>query len=225
MAERGKYIVIEGGDGVGKSTALPLIAEGIRDYYGVEVLTVEEPSSIKDEAGTPLLPELNTLREKIILNGELEHGPKIDMALFNYSRSINWFKGIKPALYDGKWVLSARNYWSTIVYQGAGDGLDAATIDAAVLESTEAEYMHPDLGFLFDIDEETRVYRLALRKNPDLPDTFESKPTDFQIRVGDGYRQLAKDRDLTVVSTLPSPDEIAAKALAHIIQTFKKPGH
>jgi thymidylate kinase len=52
-------------------------------------------------------------------------------------------------------------------------------------------------------------------------DTFESKPSDFQLRVGEGYRTFAKENNISIISTLQSPEKVAAEALELIVKKFK----
>lgn len=219
--EQGKYIVFEGGDGVGKSTTMHLVAQGVREAFKTQVYTVEEPESIKDEAGNSLVPIADALRT-IVKNKSFEADRQTNVLLFNAARRENWLKGIQPALRDGIWVLGARNWWSTLVYQGAGEGINEDEIRSAVLSATSPQYINPDLAFILDIDEETRTQRIALRDNKSSEDAFESKDSEFHLRVGEGYRSLAREHDIQILSTIPTPEEVAAKALAHIMKNYRK---
>jgi dTMP kinase len=216
---RGKYIVFEGGDAVGKSTTMQLVADEIRKQYGVKVYTLEEPGGVRDEDGVSLQPFVDDLRV-LIKDKSIERGADMNIALFNQARRMNWFEIMRPALEEGIWILSTRNWWSTVVYQGAGEGIDTEVIRQRVLAATDPLYIQPDLGFILDVDEETRAKRLALRDNNASLDTFESKPSDFQLRVGEGYRQFAKEHNIQTLSTVPAPDKVAAAAITHILKAF-----
>lgn len=215
--ERGKYIVFEGGDAVGKSTTLHLVADAIRENFGKEVYTLEEPGSIRNDFGVIIQPHMEDLRT-IIKDKEIERSADMNVALFNFARRVNWFEIMWQALDEGKWVLGARNWWSTVVYQGAGEGVNIDEIRQKVLDATAPDYVEPDLGFILDVDEETRARRLAMRDSNATLDTFESKPSDFQLRVGEGYRAFAKENDIQIISTLQSPELVAAEALEAIIK-------
>jgi dTMP kinase len=219
-AERGKYIVFEGGDAVGKSTSMQLVADKIRGEFGVEAYTLEEPGSVKDKNGASLQPFVDNLRVLIKDKG-IERGPDMNIALFNLARRTNWFGVMRPALDEGIWVVGARNWWSTVIYQGAGEGADVEAIRERVLKATDPTYIEPDLGFILDVDEQTRALRLAQRDSDASLDTFESKPSDFQLRVGEGYRTFAKENGVQILSTLQSPEQVATEALSHIIKAFR----
>jgi dTMP kinase len=221
-AQRGKYIVFEGGDAVGKSTTMQLVADRIRKEFGVKVYTLEEPGGVRDENGTSLQPFVEDLRV-LIKDKSIERGADMNIALFNQARRMNWFEIMRPALEDGIWILGTRNWWSTVVYQGAGEGADSEVIRRRVLSATDPQYIQPDLGFILDIDEETRAKRLALRDNNASLDTFESKPSDFQLRVGEGYRTFAKENNIPILSTLQPPKQVADEALSHIVEAFSEP--
>jgi dTMP kinase len=131
-AERGKYIVFEGGDAVGKSTTLYLVADAIRKEFNTEVYTLEEPGGVRNDTGEELQPLMEDLRT-IIKAKEIERSADMNVALFNFSRRTNWYEVMEPALKAGKWVVGARNWWSTAVYQGLGEGANADEIREKVL--------------------------------------------------------------------------------------------
>jgi len=202
MPERGTYTVFEGGDGVGKSSLVHYMAERNRRERGVKTYTLEEPDSLRDENGIALVPIAEALR-KIIKAKEYTRDPLTNVLMFNASRRENLLQGIEPALAAGIDIMAARNFESTTVYQGFGQGWDIDEIWRLVQEATSEEYMHPDHTFVLDLPEEARLLRLATRDSKAHLDTFESLPTDFQVRVNNGYRQLADLRGYSIISALP----------------------
>ena len=105
--ERGKYIVIEGHDGTGKSTQ----AERIRDRLqkeGIDSVEFHEP------AGVPIADAIRT----VIKDGSLERDGETNLLLFTAARHEIW-KHAEKELALGKWVVSARNYYSSLAYQGS----------------------------------------------------------------------------------------------------------
>ena len=208
MTKRGKYIVVEGGDGVGKSTAIHILATIAAKKLGIETIIVEEPDGAIDSNGQQLVPVSEALR-KIIKAKEFERSPLTNVLLFTASRRENWLQAIQPALERGAWVFSARNYYSTIVYQGYGEGWDISHIDDITNEYVGEAYANPDYSFILDLPEDERTKRLALRKGRTDLDTFESKPSAFQIGVGNGYRQLSTDRTIPLISAAPPAEEVA----------------
>ncbi|RWZ78707.1 MAG: dTMP kinase [Candidatus Microsaccharimonas sossegonensis] len=203
MTERGVYTVIEGSDGVGKSSVVQYLAKRNRVERGVRTFTVEEPDSIRDEHGTTLVPIAEILRTTIKAK-EFGRSALTNVLLFNASRRENLLQGIEPALAAGIDVFGARNFESTTVYQGFAEGWDIEEIWRMVLEATSEAYMHPDHTFVLDLPEEERCLRLAIRDSKTHLDTFESRPTDFQVKVNDGYRTLADLRGYPIISASPN---------------------
>ena len=203
MSERGIYTVIEGGDGVGKSSIVHYLAERNREERGVQTFTIEEPDSLRDENGVALVPIAETLRTTIKAK-EFGRSALTNVLLLNASRRENLIQGIEPALAAGIDIMGARNFESTTVYQGFGQGSDINEIWRMVLESTSDEYMHPDHTFVMDLPEEERLLRLAMRDTDVNLDTFESMPSDFQIKVNEGYKTLASMRGYPLISAQPA---------------------
>lgn len=207
----GHYIVIEGNDGTGKTTQLELLAEYFR-ALGREVCVVEEPGSDEPEKSTPVADELR----KVIKNGNLQRAPEINLALFSAARRELWREKIAPALDRGAVVLSARNYISTLVYQGRGEGLDEAEILRMTELFTDEKYMHPDVMFILTLSHERRAERIAMRGELKNPDTFESRGLDFQEKLNRGYEEIAKKYNISVISADGSVEEIHERIIGEL---------
>lgn len=218
MTERGKYIVFEGGDGVGKSTTMHRVAEKIRKHFGVKVYTVEEPGSIRDDEGNILVPIADELRN-IIKAKAFPRSGFTNVLLFNASRRENWLQVMEPALRDGIWILGARNWWSTVVYQGDGEGVAIEAIKAEVMAATSSAYVTPDFGFILDLDDRERVKRIASRDDTQVSDTFESRPDAFQVAVRNGYRTFATQHNIPLISAAHSPEVVADEVWWHVTKT------
>lgn len=215
--QAGHYIVFEGGDAVGKSTAMELVAQKVRTELGMRVLTLEEPDSIRDETGTALVPMAETLRP-IIKNGDLGRSALTNIYLFSAARRENWHQVMQRELEAGTWIVAARNWWSTVVYQGIGEGQSLDFIRQFTLEATDARYVQPDHAFILDVNEEERARRIADRKGLHLKDTFEKRPSEFQLAVGNGYRTLAQEEGIPILLTQDPAEIVADKAWAAITQ-------
>ena len=194
MGSLGKYIVIEGNDGTGKSTQVAKLANYFRER-GRTVCVVEEPGSDDPEKSTPIADELR----KVIKNGDLARSAAVNVALFSAARRELWREKIQPALERGEIVLSARNYISTLVYQGRGEGYDESEILRLTKLFTDERYLRPDIMIILSLSHDTREERIAMRGELKNPDTFESRGQDFQEKVDDGYLEIAKDYDIPVV--------------------------
>lgn len=203
MASLGKYIVIEGNDGTGKSTQVAKLANYFRGR-GRTVCVVEEPGSDDPEKSTPIADELR----KVIKNGDLTRSAAVNVALFSAARRELWREKIQPALERGEIVLSARNYISTLVYQGRGEGFDESEILRLTKLFTDERYLCPDIMIILSLSHDKRAKRIAMRGELKNPDTFESRGQDFQEKVDDGYLEIAKDYDIPVVLADGNVEEV-----------------
>ena len=214
MITRGRYIVIEGNDGTGKSTQVRLLQTYFHEQ-GRSVVIVEEPGGGDPAFTTPVASYLRA----IIKNRQLQRDPEINLALFSAARRELWQHSIAPALERGAVVLAARNYLSTLAYQGYGEGLDLDHIRETTALFTDARYMAPDhVVVLVMNDDIERKRRLAERSSLIYLDAFESRADDFQRRVDNGYAVPARDMSLPVVECAVSdhyktPAEIRAEIL------------
>lgn len=207
MATRGTYIVIEGTDGTGKSTQASLLASRLA-AEGHEVIEFHEPD------GVPIAAELRN----VIKNGSLTRSALTNVLLFTAARRENWLQQGMPVLERGGYVIAARNYYSTLAYQGIAEGLerdmtteeDIAYIEMLTRSATNERYMSPDFACILDIDDETeRARRIAERGELRNPDTFESRGDDFQQQVIDAYRQVATSKNIPIISAAQTPAVIA----------------
>ena len=203
MASLGKYIVIEGNDGTGKSTQVAKLANYFRGR-GRTVCVVEEPGSDDPEKSTPIADELR----KVIKNGDLTRSAAVNVALFSAARRELWREKIQPALERGEIVLSARNYISTLVYQGRGEGFDESEILRLTKLFTDERYLCPDIMIILSLSHDKRAKRIAMRGELKNPDTFESRGQDFQEKVDDGYLEIAKDYDIPAVLADGNVEEV-----------------
>lgn len=206
---RGKYIVIEGHDGTGKSTQVTAIRAKLNDL-GIESVEFHEPD------GTPVADEIRSL----IKNGALERDGMTNLLLFSASRHDIWTKKALPALAEGKWVVASRNYFSTLAYQGYGERARLDDILNITLVATDEQYMKPDIAVILNLDDETeRKKRIGERGELANPDTFESKGDDFQTRVKNAYVTIAAERDIPIVSA-SQPIEDVTRSIWAIIEPF-----
>ena len=173
----GKFITIEGTEGVGKSTNLAYVHEWLTNR-GVDVMVTREPG------GTPLAEEIRTL---LLAKRDEAVDETAELLLVFAARAQHLQQVIKPALARGAWVLCDRFTDATYAYQGGGRGLDVATI--AQLEQLVQGDLRPDLTLVLDIDVELGLQRA--RQRAEL-DRFESEAVAFFERVRAAYRALAE---------------------------------
>ena len=187
--EPGKFITIEGIEGVGKSTNMAVLVERI-EAAGHAVLTTREPG------GTPFAEDIRD----ILMNRGDEPVPEIaELLLMFAARSFNVTNVIRPALEAGTWVVCDRFTDSTRAYQGGGRGISMETINRI------ADWVHgdtwPDLTFLLDAPVNVGMARAGSRSEPDR---FEQEQHEFFERVRASYLELAEaepDRFVVVDTT------------------------
>jgi len=194
----GKYIVIEGHDGTGKSTQVERIRQRLKEQ-GINSIEFHEPQ------GTPIADAIRT----IIKNGVLARDEMTNLLLFSAARHDIWHNHALPALEKGTWVVAARNYYSTLAYQGYGEGLDLDLIINTTRTATDERYLHPDLAVILNVtDDQTRIERIQNRGNLAIPDMFETKGFEFQSKVQEGYVTIAKSYNIPIIPANQSIDNV-----------------
>ena len=192
------YIVIEGQDGTGKSTQVELL----RNYYqkqGRKVVMMEEPDGD--------LPQAHDLHDLILSRGyHLES--LTNVLLFTAARVDLCKKIADKFLREGGIVISARNYWSTLAYQGYGEGVSRSKIIRLTKEMLPDKYFTPDYGFILTVPDQVREERQAIRGK--AMETFEMKQHDFQSKVNAAYPKIAKDFNLTIIDASGTIEEVFA---------------
>lgn len=205
--DRGKFISVEGIEGVGKSTNIDVLVSQV-EAAGYKVLTTREPG------GTPFAEDLR----EILMNRGDEPVPEIaELLLMFAARSFNVNNVILPALEAGTWVICDRFTDSTRAYQGGGRGIPMETIDRV------ADWVHgdtwPDLTILLDAPVEIGMERAGKRS---APDRFEQERHDFFQRVRECYLQIAANEPdrIVVIDTTRSLEDVSADISALVEQAI-----
>lgn len=198
------YIVIEGQDGTGKSTQAEMLKSHF-EQQGRKVVMLEEPDGD--------LPQAHDLHDMILTRGyNLE--PLTNVLLFTAARVELWRKIAEPVLREGGIVISARNYWSTLAYQGYGEGVSRSKIIRLTKEMLPERYVHPDYGFILTVSDEVRLARQRSRGK--ATETFELRSNEFQQKVNAAYPKIAHEFGLTIIDAAPSIDDIFTTILAKL---------
>lgn len=178
----GKFLVLDGPDGCGKTTQTLMVYDWLK-AQGVDIVTFRDPG------GTAVGEKIR----EILLNPEhVAMSVRTELLLYMASRAQLWQEKIGPALSSGKCVVLDRWVSSTCAYQGfAGDFGVANVIKIA---EASLERVWPDLTIVLDIDVETA----ARRMNRQL-DRMEQKGADYHKKVREGFLQLSKFNDNIVV--------------------------
>jgi dTMP kinase len=212
MAKRkGRFITVEGGEGVGKTTNLAFIAEQLR-AVGIELLQTREPG------GTPLAEQIRGL----LLEARTEPvAPMAELLLVFAARAQHLREVVLPALERGKWVLCDRFTDATYAYQGGGRQLDRAVI--AKLEQLVQGTFRPDVTLLLDLPVAQGLARAGARGELDR---FEQEQLDFFERVRTVYLERARrfPRQYRVVDASGSLAQVQANIAQILRQTLHQAG-
>lgn len=195
--DRGKFITVEGIEGVGKSTNIDFLASLI-EAKGLAVIRTREPG------GTPMAERI---RELLLEHGEEPMTDIAELLLFFAARSVHIHNAIKPALLAGQWVVCDRFTDASRAYQGNGRGLNQETINT--LADWVQEDLQPDLTILLDAPAEIGMDRAGRRG---AADRLEIEKTEFYARVRDGYLALAKSEPerFAVIDASQSLEQVQA---------------
>ncbi|MFM8661016.1 MAG: dTMP kinase [Cyanobium sp.] len=205
--QAGRFVVLEGIDGCGKTTQLQrlmawLPGSGLLAPGGQVVLT-------REPGGTPLGQALRQL---------LLHPPQgaaplttAELLLYAADRAQHVEQVIRPALAAGHWVLSDRFSGSTAAYQGHGRGLDLALI--AQLEAIATAGLQPDLTLWLDLP----LVESLLRRGGRAPDRIEAGGRPFLERVVSGFATLARQRGWVAIDAAADPQQVAAACQAALL--------
>lgn len=214
VGKRGFYVVGEGKDGTGKSTQIELLAKYIEKEFGLEVLVINEPG------GTPIAEEIR----HIIKNGSLERSAVTNLLLFTVCRYEVWFKEALPVLSRGGVVLSARNYLSSVVYQGLAEGLGSDYVRQVTAAFMDRRYMEPDLTVILSLEDDTRRTRLNQRGAAKNPDTFEIRDDDFQEKINQGYAGLVESDGFAEVDASRTIEQVQRSLRKVVVRAMIEKG-
>jgi dTMP kinase len=192
----GFFITFEGIEGSGKTTQINLLAEFLKNK-GYDVLVSREPG------GTPLGEKIRHL----LLDPQYESMDyKTEILLYAADRAQHVKEKIKPAIEQGKIVISDRFADSNLAYQAAGRGLDyemVYQINDWVIDST-----WPDLTFILDIDIKEGLKRARALSLDAAGDRLEREVDDFHQRVRDAYLKMAAAERFVLVDAGGSKEEV-----------------
>jgi len=182
----GLFITLEGGEGGGKTTQLNYLAEYLKNK-GHKVLTTREPG------GTP---EAEKIRNLLVQRQSGEWSPMAETLMMFAARVEHIERVIKPALAEGRTVISDRFTDSTYAYQGAGREIGFDKI--AELEKVALDGFKPDVTFILDLDPKIGLERSTRRLSAEslglkqTEDRFENMELVFHQRLREAFLQIAE---------------------------------
>jgi dTMP kinase len=199
----GRFLTIEGIEGVGKSTQVARLSKSLSER-GITHVVTREPG------GTPLAERIR----EIVLNPRDEAVPPIaELLLMFAARAVHVANHVEPNLRAGRWVLCDRFVDATYAYQGGGRGLSIDHIRQ--LEAMVLGARRPDLTILLDAPVEQALERAMHRNAGAATDRFESERTEFFERVRAAYftRAAAEPNRIAVLDAGQPVDLVAARIL------------
>lgn len=202
------FVVLEGGDGSGKSGALTHLAA----VLGEGVVLTREPG------GTD---EGQAIRSLLLARGEHDWEPQAEFLLIAAARAQHVARVIRPALAAGRVVVCDRYVGSTLAYQGAGRGLDPAEI--VMVHNYSTGGLWPDLTVVLDVDSEVALARglARLAAEGSREDRFEALGLEFQRRVrGSFLEQAAAAPDRHAVIDANRPIAVVQADVAAAVRGF-----
>ncbi len=203
MSAPGRFITLEGIEGVGKSTQIARLSAALRER-GIEHVVTREPG------GTPLAENIRQL--VLQSNGEAVP-PNAELLLMFAARAVHLNNLIQPNLQTGRWVICDRFTDATYAYQGGGRGMDTAQI--ARLETLVQGTLRPDLTLLLEAPVAQALQRARKRNADTQTDRFEAERAEFFERVAAAYRARAESQPQKMVriDASQSADAVTASML------------
>ena len=201
----GRFITLEGGEGVGKSTQLKALAEAIIARGHKVVITREPGGSEGAEA----------IRALLMQGGEDKWSARAEALLFAAARADHVEKLVLPALTRGDWVLCDRFIDSSRAYQGGAGGL--SDNDVMTLHRIGSEGMLPDRTLILTLPDNEAESRAATRDGGNI-DRFGAKNRAYHQRVAQAFATFAEvePERIFVIDALGGATEVTARLIAAI---------
>jgi dTMP kinase len=199
---RGRFISLEGGEGVGKSTQLRALAEALKQR-GIEVLVTREPGGSE---GAEKIRDL-------LLARSMEWGAWAEALLFAAARADHLEKTILPALEAGRWVLSDRFIDSSLAYQGGAGGLGVEAVRSINAFAIGEHF--PDRTLVLVLDEGRER---ASARDGGATDRIGGRNADYHHKVDLAFRLIAAEEPerVKLIDASGSPEEVTKRLLDEI---------
>jgi dTMP kinase len=184
VSQRGHFITLEGGEGVGKSTQVRSLAEALKQR-GIDVVVTREPGGS---------PGAEAIRELLLSGDEDRWGPQAEALLFAAARADHVQKTIQPALESARWVISDRFVDSSLAYQGGAGGLGIETVRE--INAFAIGGWFPDRTLVLTLEDGTERARA---RDTDGSDRIGGRSGDYHHKVETAFRLIAIEEPERVV--------------------------
>jgi len=195
---RGRFISLEGGEGVGKSTQMEALAEALRQR-GIDVLVTREPGGSEGA---------EKIRELLLSGTEDRWGPQAEALLFAAARADHVAKTIRPALEQGRWVLADRFVDSSLAYQGGAGGLGIEAVRAINAFGIATDF--PDRTLVLALDEGGQRARA---RDSEGSDRIGGRPDEYHRKVDAAFHIIAAEEPerVRLIDASGSPNEVTQR--------------
>jgi len=204
----GRFIVLDGPDGCGKSTQVKLLAEWLRQK-GVDTATFRDP-------GDTAIGE--KIRQILLSTEHAAMDTRTELLLYMAARAQLWKEKIAPALSAGKCVVLDRWLSSTCAYQGHASGFGMEKVIKIATDCLERVW--PDLTIILEVDLATAGQRLKRQL-----DRMESKGSNYHKKVREGFLELARGRPGFVVVDAAGDIETVHRKVVETVEAFVTANH
>jgi dTMP kinase len=198
--DRGRFISLEGGEGVGKSTQVKALAEALR-HRGVDVLITREPGGSEGA---------EKIRELLLSGSDDRWGPQAEALLFAAARADHVAKTIRPALDEGRWVLADRFVDSSLAYQGGAGGLGIEAVRGINAFGIGTDF--PDRTIVLTLDEGGARARA---RDSAGSDRIGGRSDDYHREVAAAFHIIAAEEPerLRLIDASGEPGEVTKRLL------------
>lgn len=204
MSQRGKFISLEGGEGVGKSTQVRALAEALKSR-GVDVVVTREPGGSEGA---------EKIRELLLTGSDERWSPEAEALLFAAARADHVVKTIAPAALAGKWVLCDRFIDSSLAYQGGAGGLGIEAVRA--INAFGIEEWFPDRTLVLTLDD---GFERARARDQDHRDRIGGRCDDYHRKVVAAFHIIAAEEPERVkLVDASGPPEQVTQRLLHAVE-------
>ena len=199
----GRFIALEGGEGVGKSTQVEALAAALRER-GLDVVVTREPGGSEGA---------EAIRGLLLGGSDDRWGPQAEALLFAAARTDHVDKLIRPALEAGKWVLSDRFVDSSLAYQGGAGGLGVEAVRA--INAFGIGESFPDRTLVLVLAEGAERARA---RDSEGSDRIGGRSRTYHERVETAFRLLAAEEPqrVRIVDASGPRDDVTERLLAAI---------
>ena len=178
MSPRGRFISLEGGEGVGKSTQVQALSQALEER-GIRTLVTREPGG---SGGA------EAIRDLLLQGDESRWGAEAEALLFAAARADHVQKTIRPALDEGRWVISDRFVDSSLAYQGGAGGLGIEIVRQINAFAIGDSFPGSTLVLLLEQGQDR-----ARERDRDEPDRIGGRPSEYHHKVETAFRLIAAE--------------------------------